>query len=98
MERCAHDAGVQAILPDAVLLAVATAQPDSSDNLIGCIWDNLSKLDSSKDSEDIMTKDVESRLQQHAEQVSHSVMNCQCKQLPFDLWRFYTFLTTYELC
>ena len=67
------DAGVQAILPDAVLLAVATAQPASSADLAECVHVNLSQLDSSKAPQDIVTKDVELCLQQHAEQVSHCI-------------------------
>lgn len=64
-----EDEGVQAILPDAVLLAVATAQPASSADLVECVHDNFSQLDGSKAPQDIVTKDVESRLQQHAEQI-----------------------------
>ena len=68
--------GVQAVLPDAVLLAVATARPESSSELISSTHHQLSGMNVGNGPEHEMPKGACARLQSHAEEVCQMLPSC----------------------
>lgn len=74
-------AGLQAVMPDAVLMAVATARPASPSALINCAQDALSSTNNTSALENGAPAMLYKRLRQDAKQVGEvSATHCmQCK-------------------